>query len=459
MPPPGWSPISKTATGSCWPPFNCTAKRWACWGWRPNTKETTPWSDDDIRLLEEVSLQVSLAIENARLLQQTQEQANELSILFEATRQLAETIDLQAIYKILNAQTINYVNANRSTVLLLNPARTHFEAIVSHHRDSHGQPVFTPITRMETVEDNMVLGWLLKNPAMLIHHLDDPSLPPEVQQYMTRLPETKIFSLTYFPLIVRSRLVGVMEVEHFYQRHLYTPNELQLAQAIISQVTVAIENAQLFQQTQIALENTQNLYQISRSLVESTSLDEVFNIILETVKSYQVDRVSISLINRGPTGEIEQSTIAASWDRDPAYQLPIGTAFSTKNFSLVSAFSKPPFHPLISHDLRQPHGQDERMDNAFREYVVNGLNAVTLFSAPMFLGAEYKGVLSIYTRQPHQYTEEEIRVYQTLADQAIIAIENYRLLNATRLERDRASLLYELGRSLSYTTSVEDVQR
>jgi GAF domain-containing protein/CheY-like chemotaxis protein len=98
------------------------------------------------------------------------------------------------------------------------------------------------------------------------------------------------------------------------------------------------------------------------------------------------------------------------------------------------------------------------MDEAFRTYVVEKLQAVTLFSVPMFLGTEYKGVLSIYTRKPHRYTEQEIRIYQTLADQAIIALENQRLLEATRKERDRASLLYEFGQALSRTTTIEQVK-
>ena len=70
-----------------------------------------------------------------------------------------------------------------------------------------------------------------------------------------------------------------------------------------------------------------------------------------------------------------------------------------------------------------------------------------MFSTPMFLGTEYKGVLSISTRRPHKYTEQERRIYQTLADQTIIAIENYRLFEVVRRERDQAALLSEIGQS------------
>ncbi len=380
-----------------------------------------------------------------------------MSILFEATRQLTETIQLENIYDILTTQIMDYLNADRCSVLLLNPARTHFHLSLAKGRSEHSEPVTLPEARIAAVEDFPLLQQMLKRPERVIQHLNDLGLDAPTRAFMTRNQERLVRTLTRFPLIVRSTLIGLMEVEHHQQRHEYTANELQLAQAIISQVTVAIENAQLFEQTEAALKDTQKLYDISRKLVESTSIDDVFNTILETVRSYDVDRVSISLIDPDHTDD-DATVIAASWDRDPSHRLPVGTRFSGSNFSLVKTFAKPPFHPLISHNLRSPENQDERLDEAFREYTANELGAVTLFSAPMFLGPTYKGVLSIYTRSPHTYSPQEVRVYQTLADQAIIAIENYRLLQTTRQERDRASLLYELGQTLSQTTSVGEVQ-
>ncbi len=412
------------------------------------------WTPDDISLLEEVSSQVALAIENAQLLQQTQERTKELSVLFEATRQLTETIDLAQIYKILITQSINYLNADKCTVLLLNKSRTHFKATIEKIRDIEN--VIHKVSHTEAIEDFTSLQEIIHQPQLFIEHLDDPDLATSSRKYMTQRAEKTIYTLTRFPLVVLNKLIGIMEVEHL-QAHSYTKNELQLAQAIISQVTVAIENAQLFQQTQVALSDTQKFYEISRALVESNDIEDIFNTVLEHVKTYEVDRVSISLLDRSKSGEIETVTIAATWDRDSERILPVGTKFSARNFSLVHAFAQPPFHPLISQDLQQELQQDERMDEAFRQFVVENYGVKTLFSAPMFLGSVYKGVLSLYTRTPHIYSEQEIRIYQTLADQAIIALEHHRLLESTRQERDRTALLYELGQNLSYTTTVDEV--
>ena len=414
------------------------------------------WSIDDMSLLEEISSQVALAIDHALLLEQSRERSRELSILFDATRQLTETIDLEQIYTILARQVTDYLNGDRCTVLALNPARTHFEAIIEKSRDSDGRLTDRPASLRVALAEAASLQRLLQEPRTFVHPFNAPDLDAYTRQRMATAP-IPFQTSAGFPLLARDRLVGVLEVAHL-EPHPYSQNELQLVQAIIGQVAVAIENAQLFQQTQAALADTQRLFEISSALVESSSVHEVFETIIETVRSYEVDRVSISLFDRTQSGQIDTVTIVSTWDRDETKQLPVGTKFSADSFSLVGAFAQPPFHPLISHDLRRPEGQDPRMDDEFRRYVLREFEAVTLFSAPMFLGAEYKGVMSIYTRKPHLYTDQEIRIYQTLADQAIIAIENYRLLEQTRAERDRASLLYEVGQALNRPIRVADVE-
>ncbi|MCB0209471.1 MAG: GAF domain-containing protein [Anaerolineae bacterium] len=413
------------------------------------------WTPDDISLLEEVGSQVALAIENAKLLEQTQERTQELAILFEATRQLTETIDLVEIYNILIIQIFNYLNCQRCSILELNGAETHFEERAQKVLLTDSFSLRARPSRFLTVDDFLPLQQMITKPKEIIFHLGTADSDPKLSTY---LQQDKVAStLGWFPLIVRGKLIAILEVEHFEYPYPYTKNEIQLTKAIIAQVAVAIENAQLFQQTQEALAGTQKLFQISSALVKSVSLDDIFNIVLDNVKHYDVDRVSISLLDKSKEEQIESVTIASTWDRESSKNVPIGSEFSARKFGLVEAFAQPPFSPLISHDLRHSE-QDERMDEEFRQFVLNELQAITLFSAPMFLGTEYKGVLSIYTRKPHTYTEQETRIYQTLADQAIIAIENHRLLETTKKERDRAALLYQLAQKLSSTNSVEDVQ-
>lgn len=436
------------------------------------TAEGKEWTTDDIRLLEEVSSQVALAIENSRLLQQTQERTNELAILFETSRQLSETVNLQQNYEILATQILKYLDADLCSISLFNKAKTHLtEILVKGKGDTQSEPIVTirhSESAPEAVDDYPGLQPIVNQPEIIIEHLQENVAAAELLVTQGEVSATnngeganyhsEIHTRATFPIVVRNKLIGILRIGHFYQRRDYTKNELQLAEAIISQATVSIENTQLFDQTQNTLAETQRLYDISRSLVEVTTLEDVFNIVIGNVTIYDVDRVSISLLDRNETGDIEKVTIVANWDSESDQILPVGSEVSAGMFSLVEAFAQPPFSPLISEDLSQPEAQDPRMDEAFRRLMYEELGAQTLFSAPMFVGSEYKGVLSISTRKPHIYTQQEMRIYQTLADQAIIAIERHRLLDATRQERDRAALLHEFAQKTSQTRLIEEVQ-
>ncbi len=261
------------------------------------------------------------------------------------------------------------------------------------------------------------------------------------------------------PIKVKGETIGLVGLDGLSQAGHLSEDDKLLLEEVSDQAAQAIENARLLAQTQERTAETEQLFEISRQLVEANSLDEVYDIVIDTIKAQGVDRVSISLLDRTASGEIETVWIAATWDRDPTKQSAVGTRFSAKNFALVHTFAQPPYHPLISEDLTNLQQPDERLDEPFRQFVRDQLGMYTMFSAPMFLGQTYKGVLSIYTRQPHEYSQREVRLYQMLADQAIIVVENHTLLEATRQERDRAAMLSELGQSLNRVTTLDAVQK
>ncbi len=395
------------------------------------------WSREDLTLLEEVSAQVALALENAQLLQQTQARTQELSILFETSRRLAETTNLSQIYQILASQVLQFLQVDYSGIWLLSQARTHlYQQIGKNILQRNGQKQIVdapPPAGQIAIDDDPVWQRIVKDPTPVLERLSDKN-----GEY-TRLT---------LPLEIRDNLLGTVRLEHWQSFRHFSENELNLTQAIVAQAAVAIENAQAIQTTEFTLAETKRLYEISSALVESSGLDETFNVILDNVKAYDIDRVSISLLDKDSAGHIEKVTIAANWDRDSEKALPVGSTVSSNNFSLVTAFAQPPFIPLMSEDLTRPDRQDARMDDGFREMMVKEINAVTLFSAPMYLGREYKGVLSISTRKPHTYTEQEQRIYQTLADQAIIAIERHRLLAETRQSLFNSEILSNLSQRL-----------
>ena len=420
------------------------------------------WSDEEISFLEEVSDQVALAIENARLIHQTQTQAKELSFLFTASKYLSETTEIPSIYSILINQLLNYLQAERCGVALIDKQRAHLQGLVEKKRSTNNTFVSHEQLWVENFQEE-ALQRLVHDPQPLVERIEATAanLSPRHERQQAQ----KIRTLVTIPLFARNQFTGVLEIGHQEANRLYGKNEWQFVEAILAQVTVAIENAQQFQKTEEALAETQKLYHISRALVETGNIEDIFQVVLDNVKEYELDRVSLSLLDtsEGASG-VQAVKIIASWDRESNQILPVGSKISADMFPLVQASAKPPFRPIISEDLSKAEGQDPRIDEAFRRLMYEGLGAVTMFSTPMFLGTQYKGVLSISTRTAHTYEEQEQRVYQTLADQTIIAIENRRLFEQTKAtliitenQARQLSLLNEMSQKLNQIDSETDI--
>lgn len=411
------------------------------------------FSQQDIEIGEAIADQVAIWLDNHQLLTEAQYRSALLQTAAEVSRAASSILDVgqlinTAVNLIRDKFNLYYVG-----LFLVDEAREW--AVLRAGTGEAGQIQLAKHHRLQIGGESMI-GWCIQQQQARIA-LDVGKEAVRFQNPV--LPHTR--SEMALPLLSRDVAIGALTVQSD-KANAFSREDVALLQTMADQLANAIENArlfeetvqarienaQLFQLTQTALAETQKLYDISRSLAESNDLSEVYEIVIENVKAYQVDRVSISLVEKNEQGQIEGVVIVASWDSESDQILPVGTKISAQIFSLVNAFANPPYHVLISEDLRRPEGQDERLDEAFRLFMVEGLGTVSMFSAPMFLGADYKGVLSISTRRPHTFTKEETRIYQTLADQAIIAIENQRLLTATQQSLHHSQILSHLSEEL-----------
>src|SRR6185369_13415330 len=79
------------------------------------------------------------------------------------------------------------------------------------------------------------------------------------------------------------------------------------------------------------------------------------------------------------------------------------------------------------------------------------LGMISHIAVPLIVEAEALGILNLYTRQEHEFTDEEIEFLLTLSDQAAIAIHNTRLYQDNERRRHEAEELARIGRSLTET--------
>ena len=98
----------------------------------------------------------------------------------------------------------------------------------------------------------------------------------------------------------------------------------------------------------------------------------------------------------------------------------------------------------MARERRTVHVADMTVEPGFSPIVLQYERARTVLAVPLLREANLAGVITIWRREVRSFTEQQIALVQTFADQAAIAIENTRLLN-------------ELRESLQQQTATADV--
>ncbi len=363
--------------------------------------------DDEIDLAEIFTSQAAVAIENAQLLEETRRRLAEISILFEASRAGASTLDLgqvldrvlEVIKRSLRFDTLEFILYEPDKQLL----RT---------RAGYGYPPDQSALDVKLGEG--LVGWVAqtRQSALVGDVLQDA-------RYVSTYPATR--SELAVPLLMADRLIGVMNVESA-SINAFTSDDERLLQVLAGQLTVLIENARLHEETQQRLAEVSTLYTFAEQLTSSIDLPTLLDSIVVTLKEVLHCRgVSISLLNT----ETRTLVIRAAAGLQPKWQetaqLKVGEGISGK----VAATAAPLYVP----DARS------LPDFIFFDPVVRSLLVV-----PLTVKDRVIGTLAIDQAIPDAFNADDERTVTIAAAQAAVAIENAQLYadlkeRATKLEQ------------------------
>ena len=179
--------------------------------------------------------------------------------------------------------------------------------------------------------------------------------------------------------------------------------------AFAGQASLTIQNAQLFEATQHRLREVNLLYRISQKLAESLDakviLQQVVDLLQEEFNFYYVQ---VLLLEKGD----EKLVLRHGSD-------PFGVILKNMNFST------PKETGVVGHVAKtnQPFVSNNVLEVSF--YTLNPVLALTSaeLAVPLRSGDNLLGVLDIHQKAPHQFKDHDLRLIQTIAEQATLAVE------------------------------------
>jgi GAF domain-containing protein len=228
-------------------------------------------------------------------------------------------------------------------------------------------------------------------------------------------------SLLVLPLASGANLRALIFV---YQNEAirFSLTEIELARTLTNQAAIALENARLYQSTLSTAERFSILNQASYQVSTNLDPEQIYVAVHKAVNRLMpVESFVISLLDE-ETNEIEGVYLVDDEQRSPITRIPRNQGLSGQVISSGQ--------PLLLHGAETVESVDS---------VVYGKSdtPLSILAVPMTLSGRTIGMLSAQSYQPNVYTEDDLQILSTLANQAAVAIQNGRLFNETeRLARE-----------------------
>jgi signal transduction histidine kinase len=410
-----------------------------------------PFTDKQIELVTTFADQAVIAIENARLFEEVQERTHELTESLEqqtATSEVLQVIssspgELEPVFRIMLENATRVCGANFGMMQLWNgetfstAAAYNVPPAFAALREGKPIHVHHPQSGLSTV--------LTSHQVVHIHDVTKGAAylggDPNVIQ-LANIGGARTVVLV--PMMKEEEFVGVFTIYRQEVRP-FTEKQIALVENFTKQAVIAIENTRLLKELR------QRTDDLSESLEQQTATSEVLKVISSSPG--ELDPVFQTMLANATRICEANFGIMYRYDNGafhPAALLNVPPALA-KYIQDRGSFLPPPGTPLdrLFRTRQVTYTADETAEpNPGVPATLGG--ARSLVGVPMLKESELVGAIIIFRQEVRPFTDKQVELVRSFASQAVIAIENTRLLNELR---ERTT---ELSRSLENLRTAQD---
>jgi PAS domain S-box-containing protein len=248
--------------------------------------QTRSWSPDDQLLIKEVTDQLSLALENARLFQETQKRAQELSIINQVVLSASGSLDLQSILQGITDNLLSLMSAENVGIALMNNEKTHL--VLTAETTADLKPS-NQIGLLIPIQDNPSTEEVIRTrKPLFIRDLESSSIANEVKDILS---ERGTQNLLIVPILAEDEVIGTIGLAFHDSNRIITQDELRIVETIVIQTATAIQKSRLFERTERSENELRSLF---------SAMEDVVLVLSDEGRYLQIAPTNPSLLVRPP---------------------------------------------------------------------------------------------------------------------------------------------------------------
>ena len=389
-----------------------------------------PFNAKQIELATTFADQAAIAIENVRLFDAEQQRSRELSEALEQQTATSEVLgvissspgELEPVFQAMLENATRICEAKFGSLVLFEGDA--YRRVALHNAptafvEEQGRSPLLPLTASPTLSRVTATKQVV--------HLAD-ILAEQPNEAIAKLGGAR--SVLCVPLLKDDRAVGVISIYRQEVRP-FSNKQIELVSNFAAQAVIAIENARLLSELRESLQQQTATADVLRVISSSPGgLEPVFSAMMEN--ALRICEAKFGMLMRYSDGAF-------------VAQAMVGAPPALVDALLHKPFTPPPGNPLgrMLRTKQLIHSIDVASEES-KPLSAQLAGARSHIVVPMLKDNELVGAITIYRQEVRPFTEKQIALVQNFAAQAVIAIENTRLLN-------------ELRESLQQQTATSDV--
>ncbi|MCX7838206.1 MAG: GAF domain-containing protein [Anaerolineae bacterium] len=383
----------------------------------------------EMELLSLFANQVALAIKRLRLMEETQQRANQLAILNRIANAINQPARLDDLLETVYREITSLLPCDAFYLALYDAITNELDYRIRIDQGIREQPTRKPL-------GNGLGAWIVREqrPLLIQDYTADTRFPPPTPEMLfgtMQIPRAWLG----VPILLGEQVVGVISTQA-YTPNVYDEEDQQLLVTIADQIAVAIQRARLFEETQQRLRELEATNQLSSALRTALGTRDILAAVLEaTLRAlgardglailYDAERASQEVLARGLFTRADYSALLSAGEIVQPI-LTQGTVYIAREFCTDPLMREVGCHNCIP----------------------AGWGGVLV---PIRTTHATIGVMLIAVQLPRVLQPTEARLAQTLAEMAGSAIHRANLYEQTERQVQRLNALHTIDMAISAT--------